>query len=69
MKGNSIDALTKATQALIEARDELFEHNMQLEWELKITYVNTAYVKSLMVIPKDPPRRPECISQKGGSEK
>jgi len=59
-----MDALIKATQALEEAKKELFEHNMRLEWELKISYVNTELVKSI-----SPPPRSECISQNGGSDK
>jgi hypothetical protein len=59
-----MDALIKATQALIEARDELFEHNMRLEWELKISYIDTDRIKSMY-----PPPLPECTSQNGGSEK
>ena len=59
-----MDALIKATQALEEAKKELFEHNMRLGWELKIGYIDAKWVKSI-----SPPPRHECTSQNGGSEK
>jgi len=59
-----MDALIKATQALEEAKKELFDHNMKLEWELKISHVDAEWIKSI-----SPPPRHECTSQSGDSEK
>ena len=59
-----MDALAKATRALVEAKKELFEHDMTLEWDLKVGYIDSKWVKSVC-----PPPRPECTAQNGGSGK
>ena len=42
-----MDALAKATQALKEAKDALFELDMHLEWDMRITYVNSKAIKAM----------------------
>ena len=59
-----MDALAKATQALVVAKKECFEHDMTLEWDLKIGYIDSKLIKSMV-----PPPRPECTAQNGGSGK
>ena len=48
-----MDALAKATQALVEAKKELFEQDMYLEWDMKISYVDSKHIKSLCPPPKE----------------
>jgi len=42
-----MDKLAIATQALNDAKEALFELDMHLEWEMKITYIDSGAIKKL----------------------
>ena len=60
-----MDALIKATQALVEARNELRKGNMTLQWDLKIGYNNYAEQDEAISLS----RLPEYNARCGRSEK
>jgi hypothetical protein len=54
----NMDALAEAIKALEKAKKELFEHDMNLKWELKIDYIDSERIKSTY-----PPPRPEKCTE------
>ena len=40
-----MDKLAAATKALVEAKEDLFEKDMNLEWDMKISYIDSKAIK------------------------